>query len=159
MARWQLMGRGWSREEIAWRLRTGRIHRVHAGVYSTAPLQLLSRQGWWMAAVLASGPDALLSHWSAAAFWQIRPSSRGRVDVTVSHRSRSSREIYRHLAKVPPDERVVSEGTPVTSVHRTIFDLAAAASVDEVAAMIKEAEYLELWDRLSFWDLLERYPG
>ncbi|MGN6256562.1 MAG: DUF559 domain-containing protein [Solirubrobacterales bacterium] len=50
-------------------------------------------------------------------------------------------------------------GIPVTSVHRTIFDLAATASIDEVAAMIKEAEYLELWDRLSLWDLLERYPG
>jgi hypothetical protein len=51
------------------------------------------------------------------------------------------------------------KGIPVTSVHRTIFDLAATAPVDEVIAMIKEAEYLNLWDRLSLWDLLERYPG
>jgi hypothetical protein len=47
----------------------------------------------------------------------------------------------------------------VTSVHRTIFDLAASVSVDEVVAMMKEAEYLNLWDRLSLWDLLHRYPG
>jgi len=47
----------------------------------------------------------------------------------------------------------------VTSVHRTIYDLAATASVDDVVAMIKEAEYRNLWDRLSLWDLLERYPG
>ena len=45
----------------------------------------------------------------------------------------------------------------MTSVHRTIFDLAVTASTDEVVAMIKEAEYLNLWDRLSLWDLLERY--
>jgi very-short-patch-repair endonuclease len=53
----------------------------------------------------------------------------------------------------------VHEGIPVTSVHRTIFDLAATASVDEVVAMIKEAEYLNRWDRLSLPDLLSRYPG
>ena len=47
----------------------------------------------------------------------------------------------------------------MTSVHRTIFDLSATVSVDEVVAMIKEAEYCNLWDRLSLWDLLERYPG
>ncbi|HEX5593382.1 MAG TPA: DUF559 domain-containing protein [Solirubrobacterales bacterium] len=47
----------------------------------------------------------------------------------------------------------------MTSVHRTIFDLAATASVDEVVAMIKEAEYRNRFDRLSLPDLLERYPG
>jgi very-short-patch-repair endonuclease len=112
-----------------------------------------------MAAVLASGPQALLSHWSAAALWGIRSNGRSRIDVTVAHRSRSSRSIQRHISEVPPDERAVEEGIPVTSVHRTIFDLAASVSVDEVVAMIKEAEYLNRWDRLSLPDLLERYPG
>lgn len=112
-----------------------------------------------MAAVLASGPDAVLSHWSAAALWMIRPNSRSRIDVTIPHRSRSSREICRHLSQVPADEREVVEGIPVTSVPRTTFDLAAAGDVDVVVAMLREAEYRELWDRLSLWDLLERYPG
>jgi very-short-patch-repair endonuclease len=112
-----------------------------------------------MAAVLASGPDAVLSHWSAAALWGVRPNSRSRIDVTIPHPSRSSRAIYRHISEVPPDERAVEEGIPVASVHRTISDLASTASVDEVIAMIKEAEYLNRWDRLSLPDLLERYPG
>jgi very-short-patch-repair endonuclease len=112
-----------------------------------------------MAGVLASGPNAVLSHWSAAALWGVRPNGRSRVDVTVGHRSRSSRAIQRHVSTVPVDERAVREGIPLTSVHRTIFDLAATASVDDVVAMIKEAEYLERWDRLSLPDLLERYPG
>jgi very-short-patch-repair endonuclease len=60
---------------------------------------------------------------------------------------------------VPDDERAVHEGVPVTSVHRTIFDLAAFVDLDAVVAMIKEAEYLNRWDRLSLPDLLERYPG
>jgi very-short-patch-repair endonuclease len=59
---------------------------------------------------------------------------------------------------IPADERAAEEGMPVTSVHRTIFDLAPAVSVDDVAAMIKEAEYLNRWDRLSLPSLLERYP-
>ncbi len=79
--------------------------------------------------------------------------------MTVPHPSRSSKAIRRHLSHVPEDERAVEEGIPVTSVHRTIFDLAATAPVDDVIAMIKEAEYRNLWDRLSLWDLLDRYPG
>jgi very-short-patch-repair endonuclease len=59
---------------------------------------------------------------------------------------------------VPADERGVVEGIPVTSVPRTTFDLAATEDVDTVVSMLREAEYRELWDRLSLWDLLERYP-
>jgi hypothetical protein len=159
VSRQQLLDRGWTKEEIDWRIRNGRLQQVHAGVYSLGPRQLLTRQGRWMAAVLASGPNALLSHWSAAALWGIRPNSRFRIEVTVPHRSRSSKAIYRHVSHVPPDERSEKEGIPVTSVHRTIYDLASTVSVDEVIAMIKEAEYLNLWDRLSLWDLLDRYPA
>jgi hypothetical protein len=112
-----------------------------------------------MAAVLASGPDALLSHQTAAALWGLRGYSGGAIHVTVPHKSTSSKRIRRHFSIVPPDERAVHEGIPVTSVHRAIFDLAATASLDEVVSMIKEAEYLNRWDRLSLPDLLERYPG
>src|ERR1043165_10195774 len=66
VSRVQLLGRGWTKEEIDWRIRNGRLHQVYAGVYSLGPPQLLIRQGRWMAAVLASGPEAVLSHWSAA---------------------------------------------------------------------------------------------
>jgi very-short-patch-repair endonuclease len=112
-----------------------------------------------MAVVLASGSDALLSHRTAAAFWGLRGYSGGAVHVTVPRKSTSSKRIRRHLSHVPPDERTTEEGIPVTSVHRTIFDLSATTSIDEVVAMIKEAEYRNLWDRLSLWDLLERYPA
>ena len=112
-----------------------------------------------MAAVLASGPEAVLSHWSAAAHWRIRPSSRTRIDVTVPHVSRSSTPIRRHVSVVPDDERTVKDGIPVTTVPRTIFDLAATEALDVVKALLREAEYRELHDRLSLWDLVERYPG
>jgi very-short-patch-repair endonuclease len=77
----------------------------------------------------------------------------------VPSKSTSTKRIRRHLAHVPEDEWVVEEGIPVTSVPRTIFDLAATEDVDTLASMLREAEYRELWDGLSLWDLLERYPG
>ncbi|HKO36948.1 MAG TPA: DUF559 domain-containing protein [Solirubrobacterales bacterium] len=158
VGRVQLLEADWSKEEIDWRIRKGRLHPLHAGVYAVGH-KVVPREGWWMAAVLASGPDAVLSHWSAAALWMIRPNSRERIDVTVSHRSRSNDLIRRHISTVPEDERAVKERIPVTSVLRTIFDLAATEPVEVVQNMLREAEYLELRDRLSLWNLLDRYPS
>ena len=112
-----------------------------------------------MAAVLASGPDALLSHYSAAHLWMIRPNSRIRIDVTVRHRSRSSKQIRRHISHIPDDERTVEEGIPVTTVPRTILDLAATEDTDIVENLLRESERLRLADRLSLPDLIARYPG
>jgi very-short-patch-repair endonuclease len=112
-----------------------------------------------MAAVLASGEGAVLSHWSAAALWMIRPNSRTSIDITVPHRSRSSKLIHRHISTVPDDERTLEEGIPVTTVPRTIFDLAATEPVEVIRNLLRESEYRQLSDRLSLWDLLDRYPG
>ncbi|HEX6602813.1 MAG TPA: DUF559 domain-containing protein [Solirubrobacterales bacterium] len=89
----------------------------------------------------------------------IRPTSRTRIDVTVPHRSRSSELIHRRISIVPADERTVEEGIPVTTVPRTIFDLAAIESEDVIENLLREAEHLRLWDQLSLPHLLERYPG
>jgi very-short-patch-repair endonuclease len=158
VSRWQLDQAGVGKNAISARLQAGRLHRLHAGVYAVGH-RVIPKQGWWIAAVLASGPDALLSHHTAAALWGLRGYSGGAIHVTVPRKSTSSKRIRRHLSHVPPDERSEKEGIPTTSVHRTIFDLAATTSIDDVIAMIKEAEYLNLWDRLSLWDLLERYPA
>jgi very-short-patch-repair endonuclease len=154
----QLAAAGFARDAISVRLRMGRLHRVHAGVYAVGH-QLLTREGRWMAAVLASGPEAVLSHWSAAALWMIRPTSRSVIDVTCPQKSRSWDGIRRHHKALPPDEITVEEGIPVTSVPRTIFDLAATEPVEVVKTMLKESEYRNLYDRLSLWDLVDRYPG
>jgi very-short-patch-repair endonuclease len=79
--------------------------------------------------------------------------------VTVPRVSRSSTPISRHVSLVPADERTMKEGITVTTVPRTIFDLAATEPLEVVKALLREAEYLELHDRLSLWDLVERYPG
>jgi very-short-patch-repair endonuclease len=158
LGRWQLLEAGWSEEEIEWRRRTGRLHRLHAGVYLVGH-RLIQKEGRWMAAVLASGPDAVLSHHSAAALWELRPTSRTTIGVTTPHRSRSWRHIDRHVSALPPDERTVKDGIPVTTAARTILDLAATEPLDVVKRLLREMEYRELWGSLSLWDLVERYPG
>jgi very-short-patch-repair endonuclease len=112
-----------------------------------------------MAAVLVSGSDAVLSHRSAAALWGLREDSRAVIDVTTPHRSRSWRHICRHVSPTPPDEVTRKVEIPVTTVPRTILDLAATEPLDVVKALLREMEFRELWDRLSLWDLIERYPG
>jgi very-short-patch-repair endonuclease len=112
-----------------------------------------------MAATLACGDRAVLSHWSAAALWGVRPNSREAIDVIVPHRSRTSSRIRRHVQSLPPDEVTVEDGIPVTSVPRTILDLAAVTSIEVIESAIKEAEYLRLHDRLSLPQLIARYPG
>lgn len=112
-----------------------------------------------MAAVLASGPDAVLSHHSAAALWMIRPTSRSTIDVTVPHATRSSKLIRRHVSHLPADERTIADGIPVTTVPRTILDLAATEPLDVVRALLREMEFRELWSSLSLWDLIERHAG
>jgi len=89
----------------------------------------------------------------------IRPSSRSAIDVTTPHKSRSWDGIQRHHKDLPPDEATSEAGIPVTSVPRTIFDLAATVDVDAIASMLRESEHRNLWDRLSLPDLVERYPG
>jgi hypothetical protein len=89
----------------------------------------------------------------------IRPNSRSIVDVTTPHKSRTWEGIKRHHTALPTDEVTVEEGIPVTTVPRTILDLAATEGVDVVENLLREMERLELRDRLSLWGLVRRYAG
>ena len=112
-----------------------------------------------MAAVLALGEGAVLSHRSAAELWGLRCHREGPIDVTLPSKSRHVPGVRRHSSRVlPADEVTVREGIPVTSVPRTIFDMAAGGDVDLVENLLREAEYRELYDRLSLRHLLDRYP-
>ena len=158
VSRQQLVGLGLNTDAIDYRQRVGRLHRLSAGVYAVGH-EVVSREGRWLAAVLACSDGAVLSHWSAAALWLIRPNSRRRIDVTVPHGSRSTRWIYRHISAVPADERMEKDGIPVTTVPRTILDLAATEPSNVIESLLGESEYRQLYDRLSLWDLVDRYPG
>jgi very-short-patch-repair endonuclease len=158
VARRQLVELGLSERAVDHRLTVGRLHPVAQGVYAVGH-RCISQPGKWMTAVLASVPGAVLSHRSAAALWSIRPPAGGAIDVTIPRRSRSSRQIRRHVIVLPDDEVTVHEGIPVTTAPRTVLDLAAGSSVDEVEVAIRQVEFLRFYDRLSLPDLIERYPG
>jgi hypothetical protein len=110
-----------------------------------------------MAAVLFCGPDAVLSHRSATALWGIRNAS-GAIDVTTPSKSRSRGNIRRHFASLPADEVIERDGIPVTTVPRTLFDMAADHPVEVVEHGLRESERLRLYDGLSLEHLLDRYP-
>src|SRR5690349_2368794 len=85
VALWQLIRLGFEADAVEARVRRGRLHRVHLGVYAVGHRRLDWR-GVIIAAVYAYGPGAVLSHRSAARLWGIRPNNRRDVDVTVPAR-------------------------------------------------------------------------
>jgi very-short-patch-repair endonuclease len=112
-----------------------------------------------MAAVLASGPGAVLSHRSATALWGIWGSGAGEVHVTVPRKTRSRRSIRRHFGALPADEVAIHDGIPVTSAARSVLDLATDKGEAAAETALREAEYLGIYGELSLPALLERHPG
>jgi very-short-patch-repair endonuclease len=110
-----------------------------------------------MAAVLACGEAAVLSHRPAGAAWGICTSS-GRPEVTVPRQRRSRSGIVLHRGRLPADETTVLDDIPITTVPRTLLDLAGTLSQRQLERAINEAEIKRLWDELSLHDLLRRYP-
>jgi predicted transcriptional regulator of viral defense system len=157
VSRAQLIALGLGSGAIGRRLRAGRLHRLYSGVYAVGH-RAISREGRWMAAVLFCGPEAVLSHRSAAALWGIRGHSSGAIEVTTPRKSRSHQRIRRHFAVLPADEVTIRDGIPVTTVPRTLFDLAADHGVDAVEHALRQSERLRLYDGLSLEDLLGRHP-
>jgi very-short-patch-repair endonuclease len=157
VSRRQLERLGAGREAIEVRLRRGRLHQLHRGVYAVGHRRR-SRETRWLAAVLACGPGTVLSHRSAAHLWGLRGASGSHIDVTVPHRSRDHGPIHHHFSLLPPDEIAECDGIPVTSVPRAIFDMAAISPPETVELMLREAEFRRLYDRLSLHDLLARHP-
>lgn len=156
VSRRQLVGLGMGREAIEVRLRSGRLHRLHRGVYAVGH-RVSSREAGWIAAVFFCGPKAVLSHRTAAALWGIRDAA-GATEVTVPSKTRSRGSIRRHFAVLPADEVGERDGIPVSTVPRTIFDLAAIESTTGVERALRQQERLRLYDVLSLDHLLERYP-
>ena len=154
----QLVRLGLSRSAIDHRVRTGRLHRLHRRVFAVGHRKLTQR-GVWMAAVLAAGDGAVLSHRDGANLWGLGISNAGRVDVTVPRQRRTRRGLRLHEARLEDDEITVRDGIPVTTVSRTLLDLAAVAPRRQVERALREAERRALGDRASVAVLLERHRG
>jgi hypothetical protein len=156
VARRQLAALGIGRRVIGHRLERGRLHLLHRGVYAVGH-RVVSREGGWMAAVLAMGPEGVLSHRSAGALWGMRATARGRIDVTVPGPRQSRSALQVHRARLADDEMTVQRGIPVTTPSRTLLDLAAALDARQIERAVNEAEILRLTDAASLGDLVERH--
>jgi very-short-patch-repair endonuclease len=161
VTRRQLEELGLGSSAISERVRSGRLHRVTRGVYSVGHV-ILTREGHWLAAVLTCGPGAVLSHASAAALWEIRPTASPMVDVTVSSRAglKRRRRIRVHRSgRLAAADVTVLKGIPVTTVARTLLDIADTLSTQPLRRVIHEAEYRELLDMTALAATVERNPG
>ncbi len=110
------------------------------------------------AAVLAHGPGAALSHRSAGQLWGLYPRSRIAPEVTCPGSKKTKQWIVAHRGSLPRDEIVRERGIPVTSVPRTMLDLASTRGEREVERAWNEMEVRGYTDALSVPDLLARYP-
>jgi predicted transcriptional regulator of viral defense system len=145
----QMTAMGVSRKVVLGRARSGLLVPLHRGVYAVGHRRL-RREGFWMAAVLAVGPEAVLSHRDAAALHDLRPANHERIDVTTPAERRSARAIrvYGRRRLMPLDLTVV-DGIPVTSVARTLVDLADVVSGQQLGKAVAEAERRQLFDLVA----------
>jgi predicted transcriptional regulator of viral defense system len=141
----QLAATGLERDRVHYRVRTGRLHRIHRGVYAVGH-RALSNEARWMAAVLACGDGALLSHGSAAALWRLLPVRPGPVDVTIpaSAGRKKRRSIHLHRSPSVISASTRRSGIPVTTPDRTIADLRSKVPAHQLRRAIREAGVLGL---------------
>jgi very-short-patch-repair endonuclease len=160
VAKRQLIALGVGEGAIKHRLGVGRMHRVHAGVYALGHLAL-SADGNRMAAVLAAGPDARLSHRDAAALWDLRATAHTRIDVSVPRSGLRSRQGLNVHCTAPwhPDDCANRRGIPVTSVARTLLDVAEVVSRRAFRHIFEEAERLRLVDVRAIQAVVARGHG
>lgn len=157
VARRQLLAIGFTARAIQRRIDAGRLHPLYRGVYAVGHARV-SRDGRWLAAVLASGERSVLSHRAAAALWGIRQYT-GRAEVTIPRGSRGRAAIVARRSSLQPDEITEVRGIPVTTVARTLLDLAGVLEHEhQLDKAIRQAEYLRLFDLTEVTRLLDRHP-
>jgi predicted transcriptional regulator of viral defense system len=154
----QILELGLGAAAVQKRAALGRIHRVYRGVYSLVPPELLSREGRFMAAVLACGEGAVLSHRSAAMLHGLLWSERAKIDVTIPRRSGLKHrgiDLHRSTTLTPADTTQVNN-IPCTTVARTQLDIADVLNQRSVERAFDQADVLEVFDLRALEDQLAR---
>ena len=154
----QLASLGLSARAVQHRAAAGRLHRVHQCVYSLVPPPLLTREGRWMAAVLACGPTASLSHEAAGALHGLRWYGGALIDVTVPGRAKRHHDgitLHRSTTLTPADITTVN-GVPCTTVARTLLDLADSLNRRRLERAFDQAEVSGVLNLTAIHDQLTR---
>jgi Transcriptional regulator, AbiEi antitoxin/Protein of unknown function (DUF559) len=160
VSRAQLKGCGLTSKAIAHRIRTGRLHPLWRGVYAVGRPEV-GQRGLWMAAVLSCGPDALLSHRSAAVLWGLAGVTlEADIEIVVPDRvvrRRPGIRVHRR-ADLGPEHRREVEGIPLTEPVSTLVDLASCVVDWRVEKAINEADRLDLIDPEALRAAVEVLP-
>lgn len=156
----QLLALGLSRDAIRYRIKQGRLQRIHPGVVAIGPGPLHQRGRWW-AALLACRPAPALSNLSCAAERGLAREF-GRVHITVPRRTRIhlvgvTVHGARHLDPLDLDRS--EDGLPMTALHRLMLDLAETLPFHRFEAIFEEADRRELIDLAAIAACMERNPG
>jgi very-short-patch-repair endonuclease len=155
----QLIAAGVTRHQISLRVRRGSLVELHRGVYRVGPVS--SAHAHEMAALLACGPDAVLSHRSAAAYWNLyRYPSTAPVHVTVRPaRSVVRHRIQVHRAPIAPRDVRLRDRMRVSSPPRTILELSADLDSMLLEFVVAEANIRRLANDAELRDQVERNAG
>jgi hypothetical protein len=143
---------------IGRRVVEGRLHRVYAGVYAVGHVPL-TQKARWMAAVIACGQGAALSHLDAAVLWGFYNLLGRLIHVTVKWQRSIDGLIVHRTRRLDPDEVTTKDGIPVTTVARTFVDLTDLLNEDRLLRALREAEYQRLLDLDSVNAAVERAHG
>ena len=134
----QLRALGIGARAVQLRAAAGRLHRVHRGVYA----------------------GAVLSHRSAAAHWELLATSQERIDVTAPRSRQGVPGIRLHTSRcLDAQDTTRHEGIPITTVPRTLLDLAATARPDQLENALAQAMHLQAYDQRAIDDVIARSNG
>jgi uncharacterized protein DUF559 len=159
VSRSQLLALGLSRGAVEHWLSVGRLQLLFRGVYSVGHTALRA-EGRRLAAVLACGPGAVLSHRSAASHWGLLRTDQTRIDVTAPRGRHGAPGIRLHRSRsLDAQDTTHHEGIPITSVSRTLLDLAATARPSELERALAQTERLQLYDHRATEGTIARANG
>jgi putative AbiEi antitoxin of type IV toxin-antitoxin system len=154
----QLEGLGYARDAISYASRSGRLHRLHRGVYAVGH-RSLTWHSRCLAAVLACGTNAVASHVSAAWLWGLLRTRPETFHVTSPRRRHAKDGIRLHFAQLVDEDYSRRDAIPVTALPRTFLDLAACVSASRLDRAVERAEELQLFDLKAMDALLRRAGG
>ena len=141
VTRAQLLTAGASQSAIDRALRSGRLHLLHRGVYSTQAPELATEDALLIAALLAAGDGAALSHGTAAWRWHIIPAPPARIELAVPQRRTAPPGLTLHESHLRPGDLIPNAPFPTTSVPRTLLDLATRYDHRALLRALAEAEF------------------
>jgi very-short-patch-repair endonuclease len=142
VGRAQLLSAGISDSAIDRALRSGRLHRIHPGVYAAMAADLLTEEGRLVAALLAAGDGALLSHGTAAWRWRIIAAPPSVTEISVPQPRRATAGLVLHESgRLRPGDITTNGRFPTTSVARTLLDLATRYDHRALLRTLAEAEF------------------